>query len=366
MDKRDQTATGAGVFVAIPWQRWRCYLRQGIHWVLQFLVGIVALGAVVLMVLGFVSSHASLPLANPKLAVESILHIPAGSSSAEIGRLLEEQSIVRSGIMFSRVSQLLGTDQRLQAGDYLLSPGMNLMEIIGNLESGRVATKRVLIHEGMNAEQIAQRLADYGLVDKERFLALVADERLIYGDSFPVPKPYPALEGYLFPDTYIFAVGQSEEEIIKKMVARFVEVALPELETKAEAIGYTVHEIVTLASIIEKEAMVERELPIISGVFHNRLNVGMRLQSDPTVQYVMENPRPRLYLRDLEIDSPFNTYKYAGLPPGPISSPGKAALLAAAEPADVDYMYFVAKGDGTHVFSRTYAEHLRNRRRVGW
>ena len=111
--------------------------------------------------------------------------------------------------------------------------------------------------------------------------------------------------------------------------------------------------------------MVERELPIISGVFHNRLNVGMRLQSDPTVQYVMENPRPRLYLRDLEIDSPFNTYKYAGLPPGPISSPGKAALLAAAEPADVDYMYFVAKGDGTHVFSRTYAEHLRNRRRVG-
>ncbi len=364
--KSSPVAAKDSLFVQLPWRRWVHSLLVTAMGTLRVSVWVVGLVAIAVLALGFVSSHKALPVTNSKLAVGSVLSVAPGSTSSDIGRMLEEGDLVRDSRMFSLLSRVLRIDDRLQAGEYLFSPGMSLMELMRRLESGNVVTARVTIREGMNLRQIAETLASRELVDRERFLELAQDEALIYGDSSPIVKPYASLEGYLFPDTYVFVRGQSEEEIIKRMVARFVEVAVPELERRADAGKLSLHELVTLASIIEKEAMVDRERPIISGVFHNRMNIGMPLQSDPTVQYVMAERRAKLYNRDLAIDSPFNTYKHRGLPPGPIASPGKASLIAAAEPADVQYLYFVAKGDGTHVFGRTFAEHVRNRRRVGW
>jgi UPF0755 protein len=195
-------------------------------------------------------------------------------------------------------------------------------------------------------------------------LRLARDKKLVYGDSCPIDIPVDTLEGYLFPDTYRFAIGQKEEEIIKIMVNRCLEVASPLYEGYDGSLSF--HEVITLASIVEKEAIYDRERPVIAGVFLNRLRIGMRLQADPTVRYVVNEPRSRVLYRDLEVESPYNTYRYPGLPPGPIASPGVASIRAVIEPADVDYMYFVARGDGTHYFSRTFAEHVAARRRFGY
>lgn len=362
----DMQRSGEDLFAQLPRRSWvKAFQRIG-RSLGEFGAWIFGLIAVTAVVVGFVSSHAVLPVENSKLAASAVVHISPGSTSADIARLLENENMIRDSRAFTVLSRVLRLDDRLQAGDYLFSPGMNVLQIVRHLESGNVVTARVTIPEGVNLRQIASLLAARGLVDPERFLRLARDERLIYGDNPPIPKPTPSLEGYLFPDTYVFVQGQSEEDIIKRMVNRFIEVALPVLAAGPAGSKYSVHELVTLASIIEKEAMLDRERPIISGVFHNRLRIGMPLQSDPTVQYIMDEPRPKLYYSDLAIDSPYNTYKYPGLPPGPISSPGKASLAAVANPADVKYLYFVARGDGTHVFSRTFAEHVRARREVGW
>ncbi|NMB44960.1 MAG: endolytic transglycosylase MltG [Firmicutes bacterium] len=321
------------------------------------------------LLLGFglvlIASRAILPPANAKLAAASIIRVSPGSSSWDIGDMLSQAGVIRSKTAFAVASRLLGLEQRLQAGDYRLSPGMDLFEVMRHLEAGRVATVRVTIPEGLSLEAIADRLAAADIVDRDRFLTLVRDDRLIYGDNSPIDKPTASLEGYLFPDTYFFVRNQPEEEIIKRMVHRFTEMVDPVLEEVQLPADFSLHEIISLASIIEKEVMVSREAPLVSAVFWNRLRIGMPLQSDPTVQYAMERPQRKLYLSDLALDSPYNTYKYRGLPPGPIASPGLASIKAALQPAEVDYLYFVAKGDGTHAFSRTFQQHRAARRRYG-
>lgn len=178
--------------------------------------------------------------------------------------------------------------------------------------------------------------------------------------------PVASLEGYLFPDTYYFTYGQSEEEIIRQMVSRFVDVVYPAVEGKIGRWGLGLHEIVTLASIVEREVMADSERPLVASVYLNRLKINMPLQADPTVRYVMTEDRSRVLYRDLEIDSPYNTYRNNGLPPGPIASPGLASIMAVLEPAETDYLFFVAKGDGTHQFSRTFSEHVRARQQLGY
>ncbi|MGI6037149.1 MAG: endolytic transglycosylase MltG [Limnochordia bacterium] len=304
------------------------------------------------------------PLQAEPYAVEQLISIPRGSSSQEIAQLLQEEGLIRDARTFTWFSRIFRTDGDLKAGDYLLKASMSPWEIIDTLQAGNVAPVNVTIYEGLNLAEIAQVLADKGLVDPERFLELAQDERLIYGDHPPVDKPVATLEGYLFPDTYRFVRGQREEEIIKIMVNRFLELVPPLVAENG--VDMNLHEVMTLASIVEKEALYDSERPLIAGVFHNRLRIGMRLQADPTVRYVMEEQRNRVLYRDLEIDSPYNTYRYAGLPPGPIASPGLASIKAVINPADVDYMYFVAKGDGTHAFSRTFAEHVANRQKFGY
>lgn len=313
---------------------------------------------------GIIYGSLLLPVAGPQQADAVLFHVPAGSTAAEIGRLLEEAGLIRSGRHFELMNRVLGLDQRLQAGDYLLSSDMDLLAIARRLEAGQVHTVRVVIPEGLHLRQIADVLARNGLVDRERFLQLASDDALVYGRNSPIPKPVPSLEGYLFPDTYLLSPSMTEEQIIRHMVSRFLEVAAPVIAAHRAPLGLSLHEVVTLASIVEAEALYAREHPIIASVFLNRLRINMPLQADPTINYLFDEHRSRILYADLEIDSPYNTYRYSGLPPGPIGSPGLSAIRAVLEPAETDYLFFVARGDGTHVFTRTFAEHVRARQRL--
>ncbi|OUN00873.1 MAG: hypothetical protein BAA04_13140 [Firmicutes bacterium ZCTH02-B6] len=313
---------------------------------------------------GIVIVSLLVPAAAPGNAEAVLFAVPAGSTAADIGRALQEAGLIRNARHFQLVSRFMGLDGRLQAGDYLLSADMNLVSIVRQLETGTVYTVRVTIPEGLHLRQIADLLARHDLVDRERFLELASDDRLVYGNNPPIDKPIRSLEGYLFPDTYLFSPSMTEEQIIRRMVNRFLEVAAPVIESMEAPLGLSLHQVVTLASIVEAEALYQREHPVIASVFLNRLRINMPLQADPTINYLFDEHRSRILYSDLEIDSPYNTYRYAGLPPGPIGSPGLSAIRAVLEPAETDYYFFVARGDGTHIFTRTFAEHVRARQQV--
>lgn len=335
-----------------------------------FVVRFVLVTAVVLLMVGQVALAVVVLLAHQPASrrdsLDRIVEIPLGTPAGRISRMLEEQGLIRSAFIFDIMLKITNRDSQLKAGEYLLNPAMNTMEVIQKLNEGTIVTHRIMIPEGYELKQIASVLAREGLVDPERFLMLAQNAELVFGEQFPVELPIPSLEGYLFPDTYHFAKEQSEEAIIRQMVSRFVDVVISKVDLSLLDDKYTLHEVITLASIVEKEVIYDFERPLVAAVYHNRLNIGMRLQADPTVRYVMTENRSRVLYSDLEIDSPYNTYRYDGLPPGPIASPGLKSILAVLEPADVDYLYFVAKPDGTHQFSRTFEEHVAARRALGY
>lgn len=330
--------------------------------VLSWAVVLLGLAALVMMA---AYSYITMPLTSPADARAAIVTIPQGVSSQTIANMLEEYGLIRDSRHFQFLSRLHGFESKLQAGDYLLSSDMNLRAVMNALRYGSVHAERVTIHEGLHLRQIADVLSARGLVDRERFLMLASDERLVYGDQPPIDKPHPSLEGYLFPDTYFLSPSMTEEQIIRIMVDRFIDVVMPVVEGRAAPLGMNLHEVVTLASIVEKEALLRREQPIIASVFINRLSIDMPLQADPTIAYLFDEHRTRLLYADLEIASPYNTYRNRGLPPGPIASPGLSAIEAVLEPADTDLFFFVARGDGSHVFTRTFNEHVRVRQQLG-
>lgn len=301
----------------------------------------------------------TLPVSSAHDAKAVVVTVPQGMGAGAIADLLEREGIIRSSRHFRFLNRLYGADTKLQAGDYLLSTDLGLSAILERMQHGQVHSVRVAIPEGLHLRQIADILAREQLVDKDRFLTVAQDERLVYGNNSPFGKPVVSLEGYLFPDTYLLARSMTEEQIVRIMADRFAEVALPLLRLRQAPLGLTVHEVVTLASIVEKEALFRREQPTIASVFLNRLSIDMPLQADPTVAYLFDEHRPRLLFVDLEIPSPYNTYRNRGLPPGPIASPGLHALRAVLQPDETDLFYFVAKGDGTHIFTRTFNEHVR-------
>ncbi|MBI3988068.1 MAG: endolytic transglycosylase MltG [candidate division NC10 bacterium] len=287
------------------------------------------------------------------------VYIRPGSGAREIATLLEKEGIIRSRLLFLLAAFSEGSYTRLKPGEYMLSPRMSLLKVLGKLRKGDVVIHPVVIPEGFTAREIARTLAAQGLADARRFLALAFDRTLprqhdMEGDS---------LEGYLFPDTYYLHKGMSEGEIIRMMVARFKRYFGPAEQNRAAALGMTMRETVTLASLIEKEAKVEAERRLISAVFHNRLRQGIPLQADPTVIYALSKFKGKLTRADLAVESPYNTYLHRGLPPGPIANPGRSSLEAALYPARVSFFYFVSRNDGTHFFSSTLGEHERAVRR---
>ncbi len=298
---------------------------------------------------------------NQELKLNHQIEIMHGFSSRQIGNLLERKGLIRSELVFQVYLRLNLAGRSLKSGQYHLDTTMGVGEIVERLTRGSYQDIKVTIPEGLTVTQIAQLLAKKGIVKEERFLAVAKDRQFIRKELGPEFAFFDSLEGYLFPDTYSFSVKAKEEEIIKIMLARFTEIfiknfaSIPQKEWP---------QLITIASLVEKEAKRAAEREIIAGVFYNRLRKKILLQSCATVQYALGEHKKRLTYQDLKVDSPYNTYTNQGLPPGPIANPGLASLKAAAFPAQVKYLYFFAKPDGSHVFSKTYRQHLNAQRRV--
>lgn len=290
---------------------------------------------------------------------EAGVRITTGSSLKMIAEKLYDQRVIRNIDDFIFTAKLFGFADELKAGQYTLPKNLSNYQLLKILVKGSVSVEKIVIPEGYTARQIASLLSHKIEIDSSRFMELCGDPQFIITLDMEVDF----LEGYLYPNTYNMFWGMKEENVIKKLVSEFHRRYSDSLQRKAAARNWTLNQVITLASIIEGEALVDSERTIISGVYHNRLRRGMLLQADPTIQYIIPDGPRRLLNRDLAIDSPYNTYKYIGLPPGPVNNPGIKSIIAAIEPADVPYLYFVANGDGTHTFSRTHREHLQAKRK---
>lgn len=286
--------------------------------------------------------------------------IPQGASFAAAAESLESAGVLGSPRLFRLYASATRRDRDIKAGTYLLEPGLSWNELINALTAGRGIEHSVTIPEGLALRDIVPLLARTTGAPVESLWAAARDSVSRRRLTIPTPD----LEGYLFPDTYRFMYGTGAREAVRELVRRFENVWEPAWDARAAELGMTRHGIITLASIVEKEARLAEERPVIAAVYHNRLRQGMPLQADPTVQYAIGEHRTRVLYKDLKIDSPYNTYRNRGLPPGPISSPGRASIEAALYPANVPYRYFVAHPDGHHEFRVTFEEHTAARRLV--
>ena len=290
---------------------------------------------------------------------EQFVDIPPGTGTAAMGRRLADAGVVRSAEAFRLAVWLKGSGRRLQAGEYRFDRSMAPAEVVDKLARGDVYVRAITFREGLTVREIAAVYENAGVGSAADVIAASKNAALIQS----IDPDARDLEGYLFPDTYTLPRTATASQLVELMVNRFKKVLTPELTAQARERGLTVRELVTLASLVEKETAKADERPIVAGVYTNRLRIGMGLQCDPTVIYaLMLAGRYDGNIRrgDLQIDSPYNTYRYAGLPPGPIAAPGAASLHAAANPADVPYLYFVSRNDGSHVFSTTLDEHNKN------
>jgi UPF0755 protein len=289
-----------------------------------------------------------------KGGINQVITIREGMSLKEVASALKGNGIITNKDLFMLWTRLLGNSRKIKAGEYLLNSGMAPVRIIEILTRGIIITYPVTVPEGFSIEQIGGILAANGLADKKLFVSLAHEPGVIkkYGISGP------SLEGFLYPDTYQFGKGLPPSLIIDVMVKRFWEIAGPYMD-RIKDLKMTVEEVVTLASIVEKEAGTAEEMPLIASVFLNRLRKGMRMESDPTVIYGMNDFTGNLTRKDLLESTPYNTYVIRGLPPGPISNPGLASIKAVLYPAETDYLYFVSKNDRTHYFSSSIEEHNR-------
>ncbi|WP_159436061.1 endolytic transglycosylase MltG [Anaerosalibacter sp. Marseille-P3206] len=298
-------------------------------------------------------------LENP---VEVSFEIPMGSSTSKVSDILESNGLINSKLIFKYIVRKDALDGKLKAGQYTLNSGMNVEEIVESLSKGGKNTNIVkfTIPEGYELKQIARRLSENGLVDEERFINLTEDASK-FADKYDFLKEAPegsSLEGYLFPSTYDVESGASEEVIIEKMLNTFGEIYKTTIKNGIKDTGLSLNELVALASIVEREGKVDEERPLIAAVFYNRIKQGKPLESCATVQYALGERKEKLTFDDLKIESDYNTYKHKGLPPGPIASPGLKSIEAAINPANVDYLFFVSNGDGTHTFTTNFKDHL--------
>jgi UPF0755 protein len=282
-----------------------------------------------------------------------VVEIPPHKGFLEVARILDREGVIASPVGFVLLTLARGSMRSLKAGEYQIPQGASTVVIVNMLEGGEVLQHAVTFREGATIAELAQQLAAERLVKAEDVLRLAKDN--LFLRTLDVPAP--SLEGYLFPDTYHLIKGLTAEEILARMVARMRERVSPDILASARGRDLNFHQLLTLASIIEKEAVDPGEMALISAVFWNRLKIEMPLQADPTVQYAVGKERQRLTREDLMVDSPFNTYRRAGLPPTPIASPSLAAVRAAANPAPVAYLYFVSTDNRHHRFSVTLAEH---------
>ena len=296
----------------------------------------------------------------PQTNIDSMkkVRIDHGTTLSNIADKLNKKGLVTNKWVFEFFTKIKGLEKSMQAGTFRLSNVHTNNEVIKNIVFGSPDRKKITFLEGWNINQVARHISEELNFNYSEVLKLLSNEELIQ----ELQLRSNTLEGYLFPETYYFFEGVDKISIIKRLVKEHKKFWNDVNLSKADSLGFTPYEIITLASIIEGEAIYDSERPIISAVYHNRLKIGMKLQADPTVQYIIDDGPRRLLNKDLRIKSPYNTYMYQGLPPGPINSPGERSLIAALSPQNNDYLYFVAKGDGYHTFSRNEKEHERAKR----
>lgn len=325
-------------------------MRRVFRW-LMMAVGVgLALGAVVgvwgySQVQGFLSSAPS-----PEHTAR-IVEIPKGSTPARIAAILEEQGIVTDADRFRWFIRFENAGPKLKAGELEFYTDMTPRDVLRTLIEGKQVTYRLTVPEGYRINDMVPLVAAIPFLDGEKFRTLATSEAV----ATELGVGAPTLEGFLFPDTYLLTRGEDERALIKRMVGRFNEVWT--FDARAKELGLTRLQVVSLASVIEKETGQASERPLIGSVFHNRLKIGMKLQSDPTIIYGLPNYDGNIRRKDILYPHPWNTYVIEGIPPTPIASPGEGALKAALWPDESKYLYFVAKNDSTHSFSETYAEH---------
>ncbi len=287
--------------------------------------------------------------------VEQAVVVQSGQGFKALSTLLYQKGMILHPVKFRLFARIKGYDKRIKAGEYLLSSAMTPEKILETMVDGKVYLHRLTIPEGYNLRQIAKAVETEGFTSEADFLKAATDPDLVHVKGIDAQT----FEGYLFPDTYYFPRGVTPENIISTMVKRFRTVFNPEWEKQTKTLGMTIHQVITLASIIEKETAVADERPIISSVFHNRLKRNMRLESDPTVIYGMGDYNGNITRKDLESPTRYNTYTMKGLPPGPISNTGAKAIEAALFPADTKFLYFVSRNNQTHYFSTNFRDHNR-------
>ncbi len=294
---------------------------------------------------------APLPIGNKNIEIQ----IPKGSTFRQAAEIFSKEKILRDKNLFLFLGRITGIDRKIRAGYYSIYSSMNLLDLLKALRRGQIIEYEITIVEGDSLSEIAQKLEEKNIINKEEFRKLSTDKNLLA--YFKIDAP--SFEGYIFPDTYKIPKGMEPSEAIGMMINKMREKFNDDLKKRADEIGLSEKEVLTLASIIEKEAAVDEERPLISAVYHNRLRKKMLLQADPTSIYGIKSMNEKITYDDLKRHTPYNTYVIKGLPPGPIASPGLKSIKAALYPAKVDYLYFVSNNDRTHVFSKNMDEHLR-------
>lgn len=295
---------------------------------------------------------------------DTVVTIKEGSGTKQIANTLKNEGLIKSSFAFTNYIKKKNETKNLKPGTYKFSAGkITFDDILKKLVKGEQEEAiTVTIPEGYTVEQIAKLLEEKGLVSKESFLECAKTFDIPYDYIEKIDNDYRQLEGFLFPDTYSIPISWKEKEIITLLLKQFDKNWTEEFRNRASELNFSAREIITIASLIEREARVEKERPTISSVIHNRLKKGMLLQIDATVQYLLPEQKARLLYKDLEVDSPYNTYKYAGLPPTPIAAPGLSCIKAALYPEETDYYYYRTKAsnNGEHNFSKTFEEHKNN------
>lgn len=286
--------------------------------------------------------------------------IEKGQTLGEISKRLGEEKVIQDAIGFRLLTRLEGKTQKLSYGWYNFQMYQNARRVLNKIYRGQRMTVRVTIPEGFRCDQVVK------LLEKKTELNTQAIDSLLHSEKFlrELGIPSSSCEGYLFPDTYIFYRMEDAESVIKKMVSRLFSIIEPGTIHSVDSLKLTTHQILTIASLIEKEAMIEREKPKIASVIYNRLKRGMRLQIDASVLYALNEYKSRVYYKDLRVNSPYNTYRNHGLPPGPIANPGYQSILAALHPLNTEFYYYVATGNGDHIFTKTYSEHIKAKREM--
>lgn len=293
---------------------------------------------------------------------EIVVEIPSGSTTNDVAQILFDNNLIRNKMAFKYYAGKTGRDNRLKAGSFTLSRSMNADELLNVLINKGTSdnTANITIIEGLTLEDTARSISEQLGLSYDRLMEIMNNGQ-IFKDNFEFLSDNPkitSLQGYLMPDTYNVYINSSEEKIVKTLLLQFDKFYVNEIKPRMKNSRLSFMEVINLASIVEKEALLNEERDEVAAVFLNRLDINMKLQSCATVNYARGEWKERLTYEDIAIDSPYNTYKIGGLPPTPINSPGKASIIAVLEPADVDYLYFVAKGDGSHYFSKDYDEHI--------